>query len=176
MWSVCGRVYLDNENVPLRSKVLVSTVVRCSRRAEDVVQIETVRFRSSLLLLMKTLQVVDCSTGSSAKSRLFDIDQENTLELDISLTSSSLRLSHPQHPWGEVLTVSSREQYQRRLPCSWGWASSVGGGCGCEGGWCWPVWENHFNTQKQFWELPVWIDELGHRREVPYGEVLPAGW
>lgn len=105
--------------------------------------------------------------------QLFDIVKENTLELDISLTSSSLSLSHLQHPWGEVLTVSSQEQYQRRLPCSWGWASSVGGGCGYEGGWCWPGWEKHFNTQKP---VPVWINKLGHRRELPYGEVLPTGW
>lgn len=75
---------LKNENVPLRSQVLVSTIVRCPRCAEDVVQVETIRFDSSPLLLMETLQIVDCSTGTSEKNIYFSFSSLDIISLNIT--------------------------------------------------------------------------------------------
>lgn len=61
IWKACY-VYLNDIDVPVDARVWLSAVMWRHRLADDVVQVKTVWFQTFLLLLMETLQIVDCCT------------------------------------------------------------------------------------------------------------------
>lgn len=58
-------LYLDDVDVPVAARVRLPPAVRGHRLADDVVQVQTVRFQTSLLLFVEALQIVDRRAGAT---------------------------------------------------------------------------------------------------------------
>lgn len=91
--------YLYDKNVPLRPEVLVPTVMSSQRFANNVVQVKTIRFGASFLLLMKSLQVIDRSTGpSNEQSNTTPSNHRNNYHVTLTLCYLCCRLSRTRQP------------------------------------------------------------------------------
>lgn len=74
-WSL-KNIYLNDIDIPVGTRVWLPTVMWRHRLADDVVQVKTVWFQTLLLLLMETLQIVDCRacpTATTASVYIYDI-------------------------------------------------------------------------------------------------------